>query len=160
MKLAPPLMFVFSNSTFVEPGSVFTSICDECLTLTVEKPAWRIFCDALLVVDSVGQACEVARVEKAPAREKGLIAFLNRLVSNRVEVYIWLRAVRVVSLDELKQLLMAALENGKESYWEEAVGDIDLYRKSVTEAKSIRQLIEIRDDPWEKLGLMDEEDEK
>jgi len=34
----------------------------------------------------------------------------------------------MVSLEELKQLLIGALENGKESYWEEEVGDIDRYR--------------------------------
>ena len=121
-------MFVFRKASFVEPGGVFTSISDDCLTLVCEKPAWRVFRDALLVVDSAGRACEVATVEKTPARTKGVSAFFNRLVSKQVEVNISLRHTRMVSLEELKQLLIGALENGKESYWEEEVGDIDRYR--------------------------------
>ena len=113
----------------------------------------------MLVVDSSGWACEVTRVEKSPVREKGLIGFLNRLVSNRFQVNIWLTAARVISLNELKERCIAALENGEESYWEEEIGDIDLYRKSIHGAKSIRELIEVRDNPWDQLDLMDEQKE-
>jgi hypothetical protein len=144
-----PIMFVFKGrGAIAETGEDFASVSEQCWVVRCEKPALTIYQWDSLIVDSSGHCYKIEKVEREHYWKGGIRAFLKRLNSAKIEVYIQVQPIQGISLQELKEALISSWESGNPCYWEECVGDTDFYRKRIKEAKSFREVIQITLDPW------------